>query len=95
VKIRQVRAELSYVDGRTDGQTDIHEEANSRFRNFAKASKNSDSPDKYTPRKLERYPNFYGFSLERVQNSCLGFPYKTHKQIICEVRSFRRVRNKF
>jgi len=46
---------------RKDGQTDRHDEANSRFRSFAKASKNSDSPGKYTPRKFERNPNFYGF----------------------------------
>jgi hypothetical protein len=75
VKIRQVGAELFYADGRTDGQTDRRDEANSRFRNFAKASKNSDSSGRYTPRKFERNPNFYDFSLSRVQNNCFGLPF--------------------
>jgi hypothetical protein len=79
---------------RKDGQSDRHDKANSRFCNFAKVSKISDSPGKDTPRKFERNPNFYGFSLARVQNNCLGLLYKTLQQIICELRSVRRVRNK-
>jgi hypothetical protein len=34
MKILPVVAELFHVDGRTDGQTDRHEEANSRFSQF-------------------------------------------------------------
>jgi hypothetical protein len=39
MKIRPVGAELFHADGRTD--TARHDEVNSRFRNFAKAPKNS------------------------------------------------------
>jgi hypothetical protein len=35
-------AELFQVGGRTDGLTDGHDEANSRFRQFSKAPKNSE-----------------------------------------------------
>jgi len=34
IKIRPVGAELFHVDGRTDGRTDRHDEANSRFSQF-------------------------------------------------------------
>jgi len=34
MKIRRVGAELFRADGRTDGQTDRHDEANSRFSKF-------------------------------------------------------------
>jgi hypothetical protein len=40
LRILQVGAELFYEELRTDGQTQSrHDEANSRFRNFAKAPK--------------------------------------------------------
>jgi hypothetical protein len=34
MKIGPMGAELFYVDGRTDGQTDKHDEANTRFSEF-------------------------------------------------------------
>jgi len=34
MKIRPVEAELFHVDRRTDGRTDRHDEANSRFTKF-------------------------------------------------------------
>jgi len=34
IKIRPVGAELFHADGRLDGQTDRHDEANSRFLQF-------------------------------------------------------------
>jgi hypothetical protein len=40
MKIRPVGAELFHADRRTDGRADRHDEANSRFRNFA------NTPDK-------------------------------------------------
>ena len=40
VKIRQVGAEFFHVEILADGRTDGHDEANSRFLNFVKASKN-------------------------------------------------------
>ena len=39
LEIRQVGAEPFCAGGRADGRTDRHDEANSRFRSFAKASK--------------------------------------------------------
>ena len=39
-KIRLVGTELLHSDRRTDGRTDRHDEADSHFRNFAKAPKN-------------------------------------------------------
>jgi len=35
MKIRPVGTELFHTDGRTDGRTDIHDEANSRFSHSA------------------------------------------------------------
>jgi len=35
-----MEAELFHADGRTDRESDIHDESNSRFRNFAKATNN-------------------------------------------------------
>ena len=40
MKIRPVGADLFHADGRTDRQTDIRDEANSRFRSFVNAPKN-------------------------------------------------------
>jgi len=40
MKTCQVEAELLHADGRTDKQTDRHDEANSAFRSFANAPKN-------------------------------------------------------
>jgi hypothetical protein len=34
MKIRQVGTDLFHADGRTDRQTDTHDEANSRFSQF-------------------------------------------------------------
>jgi hypothetical protein len=39
MKICQVRTELFHADGRTAGQTDKHDEANSCFRNVANKPK--------------------------------------------------------
>jgi hypothetical protein len=41
MKILPFEAELFYGDGRTNGQTERHDEANSPFRNFANAPKNT------------------------------------------------------
>ena len=38
MKIRSVGAEFFHADGRTDGQTDIHDEVTIAFRNFAKSA---------------------------------------------------------
>jgi len=38
--IRPVGAELFYEDKRTDGQTDRHDEANSRFSQFCEHAEN-------------------------------------------------------
>ena len=40
MKIRPVTAELFHVNGRTDGRNGSHDEANSRVRKFANATKN-------------------------------------------------------
>jgi hypothetical protein len=40
MKIRPVGAELFNVDRQTDGKTDIHDEANSRFSQFCKRASN-------------------------------------------------------
>jgi hypothetical protein len=40
MKIRYVGTELFRADGWTDGQTDRHDETNSRFSEFANAAKN-------------------------------------------------------
>ena len=45
-KIRPIGAELFHADGRTDRQTDRHDEANSRFSNFANAPKKRDVLEK-------------------------------------------------
>jgi hypothetical protein len=37
MKIRPVGAEMFHADRRAEGRTDRHDEANSRFRNFANA----------------------------------------------------------
>jgi hypothetical protein len=38
MKLRPFEAELFHADGRTDGQTDIHDEANSRLSQFYELS---------------------------------------------------------
>jgi hypothetical protein len=43
MKIREVGAELFRADGRADRRTDGHDEANSRFCNFANSPKTPNS----------------------------------------------------
>ena len=40
MELRRVRYELFHADGRTDGRTGRHDEANSHFSQFSNQSKN-------------------------------------------------------
>jgi len=58
MKIRAVESELFH----TDGQTDRHDKANSRFRNFATAPKKQSLLDVMPCRPTEEYRYFRGSS---------------------------------
>jgi len=49
MKTRPVRAELFHVNGRTDGQTDTHDEDNSRFSQFCEGAQNTYVTRKFNP----------------------------------------------
>jgi len=60
MKIRPFEAHLFYGDGRTDRQTDRHDESNSPVRNFANSPKNMKHKTKKTGIIL-LYPLVYKF----------------------------------